>query len=258
MEKTSKKPVPQPNTNTLPPNPATTPSSSGTQEARADTPLSPPMGRGGWNPREDGFEIWDTGGGCTAWGKVVGPTLEAHILITDMDGMHAELDQHETCLVGAYLNDNTELTIEELPSFQVRAAVLRAHELLGGMDHGLTVLRAQLPSMECNATKDAEDHPCIAVTINDLCIVDPFVSECGRFTAKPSDYGLPESTAQLLVDTNAQLLWMYQLSLPSSLAADVSTPSSTHEHSGREPSTPDKGTAAVPTKRKGPTFGNTP
>jgi hypothetical protein len=54
--------------------------------------------------------------------------------------------------------------------------------------------------------EDAEGGPAYGYVINDFFIVDPTVSECGRFDAHPlRDYGLTNAEVRKLVRANAEL-----------------------------------------------------
>lgn len=53
----------------------------------------------------------------------------------------------------------------------------------------------------------AEGLPVFALTINDMSIHDPFVSECGRFPVDPTEaYGLTMDEANQLRELNEDLL----------------------------------------------------
>jgi|GEM_PF-6576127 len=62
---------------------------------------------GAVSPAHYGFELWTTGGGCTAWGKVLSDGTE--ILVTDLDGTSHEVGEPgEPFLVGLHLTDAYE------------------------------------------------------------------------------------------------------------------------------------------------------
>jgi hypothetical protein len=50
-----------------------------------------------------------------------------------------------------------------------------------------------------------EGDSIIAITWQDISISNPYRSSCGRFDAKPSDYGITEKQANALFKTNAAL-----------------------------------------------------
>jgi hypothetical protein len=51
-------------------------------------------------------------------------------------------------------------------------------------------------------TTDAQARAVFAYVINDLEIVDPTISECGRFTVKPDYYGLTSEQVERLALLN--------------------------------------------------------
>jgi hypothetical protein len=52
------------------------------------------------SPEHYGFEIWSTGGGCTAWGKIL-PNGE-QLLLTDAGGMDHFLTEKQLAIYGHY------------------------------------------------------------------------------------------------------------------------------------------------------------
>ncbi len=42
----------------------------------------------------------------------------------------------------------------------------------------------------------------VSASIDDMCIEDPFTSECGRFSATPDYYGIPTKAALVMVSHN--------------------------------------------------------
>jgi hypothetical protein len=54
-------------------------------------------------------------------------------------------------------------------------------------------------------TQDVEGYPAYAYVINHTEIINPFESECSRFTVDPSYYGLTIDQANELVKLNKQL-----------------------------------------------------
>ena len=47
-----------------------------------------------------GFKVWHTGGGCTAWHRVVGD--HTYILITDKDGSSHEVGSKDDLMIAMY------------------------------------------------------------------------------------------------------------------------------------------------------------
>jgi|18_taG_2_1085343.scaffolds.fasta_scaffold51152_1 hypothetical protein len=47
-----------------------------------------------------GFKVWHTGGGCTAWHRVVGD--DKYILITDMGGVSHEVESKNNLMIAMY------------------------------------------------------------------------------------------------------------------------------------------------------------
>ena len=53
-----------------------------------------------------GFEFWQTGGGCTAFGRSINETGEAYVMVTDaIDEGFAPTDETTKYLVGFYDED---------------------------------------------------------------------------------------------------------------------------------------------------------
>ena len=52
---------------------------------------------------------------------------------------------------------------------------------------------------------DGDMVPAYGFVHNGVFIADPYVSDCGRFDAKPSHYGLNDADAERLVALNAEL-----------------------------------------------------
>jgi hypothetical protein len=72
------------------------------------------------------------------------------------------------------------------------------------LHYALLMLQAMgLPNPHLSNT--AMGDPIIAMTVNDESIFNPYLSSCGRFDAKPSDYGITEKQANALFKTNAAL-----------------------------------------------------
>ena len=59
--------------------------------------------------RSKGYEIWNTGGGCTAWGI---ETIAGHILITDEGGCDIPQEDDTSIWVGFYDYEG----IEQMPA----------------------------------------------------------------------------------------------------------------------------------------------
>jgi hypothetical protein len=57
--------------------------------------------------------------------------------------------------------------------------------------------------------KTIEGDSILAFTWQDISISNPYRSSCGRFDAKPSDYGITEKQANALIKTNAALGFEY-------------------------------------------------
>jgi len=51
-----------------------------------------------------GFEFWQTGGGCTAYGRSLDVGNDAYVLITDEDGGCHPIDEASPVMVGFYDN----------------------------------------------------------------------------------------------------------------------------------------------------------
>ena len=49
---------------------------------------------------DHGFKVWHTGGGCTAWHRVVGE--DHYILITDKDGSSHEVQSKNDLMIAMY------------------------------------------------------------------------------------------------------------------------------------------------------------
>ena len=49
---------------------------------------------------DHGFKVWHTGGGCTAWHRVVGE--DHYILITDKDGSSHEVESKNDLMIAMY------------------------------------------------------------------------------------------------------------------------------------------------------------
>lgn len=62
---------------------------------------------GAVSPAHYGFSLWETGGGCTAWGKHLPDGTE--IMVTDLNGTGHELPEPgEPCLVGLHVSSEYE------------------------------------------------------------------------------------------------------------------------------------------------------
>ena len=72
------------------------------------------------------------------------------------------------------------------------------------LHYALLMLQAMgLPNPHLSQT--IEGDSIIAITWQDISISNPYRSSCGRFDAKPSDYGITEKQANALIKTNAAL-----------------------------------------------------
>ena len=67
-----------------------------------------------------GFEFWQTGGGCTAFGRSINETGEAYVMVTDaIDEGFAPTDETTRLLVGFYDEDeNFDGDYAEVTSWQ--------------------------------------------------------------------------------------------------------------------------------------------
>lgn len=63
------------------------------------------------SPRYYGFEIWETGGGCTAWGRKFANGLE--MLVTSIDDASHKIDASGACTVGVYHERDGEILVAD-------------------------------------------------------------------------------------------------------------------------------------------------
>ena len=68
---------------------------------------------------------------------------------------------------------------------------------------GIAEILAIDPSFEVTETHDINGIKCVALVIHDMEIVDPYISECGRFDVDPSiEYGITLQVAAKLAEIN--------------------------------------------------------
>ena len=76
-----------------------------------------------------GFEFWETGGGCTAYGAHLGGPLGAHLIVTAADDTQPPMDPNGEIEVGYYDDfENFDGDVERATGFD--AAIARANMLI--------------------------------------------------------------------------------------------------------------------------------
>jgi hypothetical protein len=74
-----------------------------------------------------GFEVWETGGGCQAWGRTLPDGT--YIMVTDAGG--SDLPDKET-LVGVYDKDGNEKSLKEYPTIQEALRAIESAQTFAG------------------------------------------------------------------------------------------------------------------------------